>query len=69
MKIKLEPTFEDDDLMYFGKHKGECFGDIPVEYFHWIWTNKVYAGNIRMENYLKNNMDALKMENKDLIWT
>lgn len=66
--IKLEPTFEDDDIFPFGKYKGERFEDVPADYFHWIWINKVYVGNVRLENYIKNNLHVLKTENKDLIW-
>lgn len=60
-------TLNDDSLMPFGKHKGEQMSDVPVEYLHWYWHNGSSSGNVRA--YIKENLEALKMENKDLIWT
>lgn len=56
----------DDSKMPFGKHKGERMEDVPVEYLHWYWHNGS-PGNVK--EYIAENMDALKHENDDLIWS
>jgi uncharacterized protein (DUF3820 family) len=61
---------EDTSPMPFGKFKGKPMQDVPVSYLHWLWhnaTNPSYAAQDVVE-YIRENMDALKMENKDLIW-
>jgi len=63
----------DDSLMPFGKHKGELMCDVPVSYLHWLWhngpelRNEVKSNNVA--DYISRNLDALKMENRDLIWS
>jgi len=32
-------TFEDDNIMAFGKHKGKPLGEIPDSYIIWMWEN------------------------------
>lgn len=32
-------TFEDDNIMAFGKHKGKLLGEIPDSYIIWMWEN------------------------------
>lgn len=58
--------------MPFGqKYRGVAMQDVPVTYLHWIWEN-VGDGTwqvAEVKEYIKNNLDALKLENKDLIWS
>lgn len=59
----------DDSLMPFGKHKGKPMSDVPVEYLHWYFcANNGHIKDTEVGQYIINNLDALKMENKDLIW-
>jgi uncharacterized protein (DUF3820 family) len=32
-------TFEDNNIMSFGKYKGQPLGDIPDSYIIWMWEN------------------------------
>jgi len=74
----------DTDPMTFGKYKGTPMQDVPVEYLHYLWTVFVHKiktdidesvqlkpheyNNLQLAIYIKNNLNALKMENTDLIW-
>ena len=42
--------------------------DVPVSYLHYVWHNFSGKHTESIKEYIKNNLDALKMENKDLIW-
>lgn len=68
MKPEKKPSYNDKDKMPFGKHKGELLQDVPVSYLHWIYHNINSGSNISLQHYIENNIDALKMENKDLLW-
>jgi len=57
----------DTDPMPFGKYKGTLMQDVPVEYLHWLYYATGTNGQC-VRDYIKDNIDALKMENKDLIW-
>lgn len=57
----------DDSLMPFGMHKGKKMQDVPIEYLHWFW-NKNHDRSHPLNVYIKESLDGLKMENKDLIW-
>jgi uncharacterized protein (DUF3820 family) len=61
----------DTTPMPFGiKYKGVPMQDVPVNYLHWYWENvskDLTAGSVSL--YIKENLDALKKENKDLIWS
>jgi hypothetical protein len=60
---------KDTDPMPFGMHKGKPMQDVPVGYLHWIWTSGLKNDPHKpVHQYIKDNLDALKMENKDLIW-
>lgn len=60
---------QDDSPMPFGKHKGVPMQDVPVGYLHYLWTTgKKQEPNHPVSIYIKSRLDALKMENKDLIW-
>lgn len=64
---KRKPAYGDDDKMPFGKYKGERMADVPASYLHWLWQQKPLS-NLRLENYIFNNIEALKKEHKDGIW-
>jgi len=32
-------TFEDNNIMSFGKYKGKPLGEIPDSYIIWMWEN------------------------------
>ena len=63
-----EPTYQDDDLMNFGKFKNEKLEDVPVSYLHW-WYHNTDRSDVRLKHYIENNIMALKQENEDLIWS
>jgi hypothetical protein len=61
---------EDTSLMPFGKHKGIPMQDVPVNYLHYLWTNGMkndFQSNVA--DYIRRNLVALRVENKDLIWS
>ena len=60
----------DTSLMPFGKYKGIPMQDVPVHYLHWLWNNCKVGGEglTDVRAYIYDSLDALKMENKDLIW-
>jgi len=64
---KKEPCYEDDDSMPFGKYRLYKMKDVPASYLHWLWSQRP-LGNKKVENYIANNIEALKKEHKDGIW-
>ena len=61
----------DTDPMPMGKHKGIAMQDIPVEYLHYLWQSGMkheIPGVRPVADYIRDNLNALKLENKDLIW-
>lgn len=68
MKDKREPAYSDDDLMNFGRHINERLSDVPASYFHWIWTEGIRKDDVRLHNYIFNNLTSLKEEYPDGIW-
>lgn len=54
--------------MPFGKHRGKQMQDVPVNYLHWLWNNGMRNEQSDVANYIRNNIAALKLEDKDLIW-
>jgi len=59
---------EDDSPMPYGKHKGQPMEDVPVSYLHWLWEEGGVDEKSPVGDYIRWCMDALKMENTDLIW-
>lgn len=61
----------DDDLMPFGKYKGVAIMHVPVSYLHYLWQNgmKSKTKESDVAAYILDNLDALKDENDDLIWS
>ena len=63
-------TLDDTDPMPFGKYKGKPLAEVPALYFHWLWTNgKKHDATCKVADYIRRNLNALKMEYKDGIWT
>lgn len=72
---------QDADPMPIGHaHLNTLMQDVPVDYLHFLWQNGLKskttaAANLYDEdrlavaNYIRKNLKALKLENKDLIWT
>ena len=56
--------------MPFGKYKGVPMQDVPVNYLHYLWTNglKDDVTDSDVADYIHRNLNAMKMENRDLIW-
>lgn len=60
----------DTDLMPFGKHKGVPMQDVPASYLHYLWQNGLkYETRSPVADYIRENLEALKQEHKDGIWT
>lgn len=57
----------DLDLMPFGRFKGKKMQDVPVSYLHWLY-HVAADRNQPVIKYIEENLDALKLENPDLIW-
>lgn len=55
--------------MPFGEHKDIRMQDVPVKYLHYLWNNGM-SGDKKssVAAYIRDNLDALKMEDPDLIW-
>lgn len=64
----LDDAYTDLDLMNFGKYKNERLQDVPASYLHWLWTQRPISDK-RLEAYIRNNLDALKKEHPDGIWS
>lgn len=66
-----EPTkgLEDTSPMPFGKFKGMSMQDVPADYLHWLWVSgKKHDKNCLVADYIRRNLNALKLEHKDGIW-
>lgn len=60
---------QDADLMPFGKHRGVAMQDVPASYLHWLWTNgKNVDKQCPVADYIRRNMNALRIEYPDGIW-
>lgn len=58
----------DTSLMPFGKYKGTQMQDVPASYLHYLWQNGMKDERTPVANYIRANLHALQVENKDLIW-
>lgn len=72
MPIKPKPSrtgaLTDTHQMPFGKYKGTIMQDVPAEYLHYLWTTGIDK-NSPVGMYIDNNLDALELENPDLMWS
>lgn len=67
---------EDTDAMPYGiQHKNKPMREVPAGYLHWFYYEKggkeyitrvTSAGQV--SDYIRRNMNALKQDDKDLIW-
>lgn len=64
-------TLTDTDPMPFGKYKGECMEDVPASYLHYLWTNGMNkeTKTSNVADYIARNLNVLKLEYKDGLWT
>lgn len=69
-KEELAASLSDLDPMPFGQHKGVPMQDVPCDYLHYLWENGLSKDTVsKVANYIRTNIDVLKMEDDDLIWT
>lgn len=68
MGLPKNLEYNDLTLMPFGKYKGEPLQDVPASYLHYLWTQKPLS-DVRLEQYIKKNISALKKEYPDGIWS
>jgi uncharacterized protein (DUF3820 family) len=60
----------DIDLMPFGKYKDVPMQDVPASYFHYLWQNGMKDDKRSpVADYIRKNLNALKTENPDLLWS
>lgn len=52
----------DNDLMPFGKYKGEKLANVPASYLLWLYDNN--KCNQYLREYIEDNMDVLNEEIK-----
>ena len=65
----------DDDLMPFGKHRGERMDAVPAGYLLWLWNAGLHKDDTRWMNqsqiavagYIRKNFHALETECPDTI--
>jgi uncharacterized protein (DUF3820 family) len=63
-------TLTDLDPMPFGKYKGEPMQDVPVGYLHYLWHHGLKDDKqSNVADYIRRNINALKQENPDAIWS
>ena len=53
----------DNSLMPYGKYIGTKMANVPASYLMWLWDNNKACAEVR--EYIKENMDVLKMELKN----
>lgn len=63
---KRKPSYNDNDEMPFGKHKGESMGDVPASYLLWL-SNQDYIQNELLRNYIWNCQDDIEQETGERI--
>jgi uncharacterized protein (DUF3820 family) len=59
---------DDLDPMPFGKHRGIPMQDVPARYLHWLWTNGADKEKSQVADYIRRNLNALKIDYPDGIW-
>jgi len=52
---------EPDATMYFGKHKGKKFTDIPTGYLNWMVENFTKNKQKKLVDFAKNELERRKM--------
>lgn len=70
IKNTLMTSLNDTDPMPFGKHKGIKMQDVPASYLHYLWQNGLKDDmQSVVADYIRRNIDALRKEYKDGIWS
>lgn len=59
---------DDLDPMPFGKYRGTPMQDVPARYLHWLWTEGAKNEKSQVADYIRRNLNALKMDYPDGIW-
>ena len=54
----------DDDIMPFGKYKGERLGDVPADYLIWFAEQDWCEQWPDLVDYVNRNMDLLERERR-----
>ena len=56
--------------MPFGKYKGVPMQEVPASYLHYLWSSGLKSdGRSNVAAYIRENLEALKIEYPDGIWT
>lgn len=64
----MSNQLSDTDKMPWGKHKGIPMQDVPVSYLRFLWNSGLKNDDRPVAEYIRKNLNALKLENMDLIW-
>ena len=67
LPVKIEP-YADDDVILFGKYKGEPLATIQASYLLWLYDQRPLT-DPRLEAYIQKNLSALKQECPDFVST
>jgi hypothetical protein len=60
----------DTDPMPFGVHVKKPMQDVPASYFHYLWTHGMKDDKVSpVADYIRRNIDALKKEYPNGIWS
>jgi uncharacterized protein (DUF3820 family) len=63
-------VLEDNSKFPFGNHRGKPMKQVPVRYLHWVWEKCDSSPDVdAVKDYILRNIEALKKEDDDLIWT
>jgi uncharacterized protein (DUF3820 family) len=62
----MNEALTDEDLMPFGKHKGQRMADVPASYFVWLRQQNCQHAGVR--SYIDNSWSAIKSECPDTIF-
>jgi hypothetical protein len=61
---------QDTDRMPFGKYKGVLMQEVPASYFHWLWVSGKHSDQFcPVADYIRRNLNALKQEHPDGLWS
>jgi uncharacterized protein (DUF3820 family) len=56
--------------MPFGKYRSIPMQDVPADYLHYLWTNGLKENKQSdVAEYIRQNVNALKIDYPDGIWT
>lgn len=62
--------FEDDDIMFMGKYRGQRLEKVPAGYLLWmwdafLWNHEGFDDKMRLKLYIQNSFTALVMDAPD----